>query len=161
TTLDPGAEFSIGEFTFRVLRGEPGLQEVEPPAPAPAPRKPDELVTGLVGLTALVGVTDQQAVLETLLDRVKTLLDAPRGFILLIQGKNMVPVLTSTAEASGPTHTFSRTICQRAVDGRAPVWLSRGRQTSEIDEIASIVLEKASTVVALPLIDSGEVLGVL
>ena len=93
--LTAGVEAQIGPFVLRLVSRE------------------------TVQFSGLVGVTDLQAVLETLLDRSLRLVGARTGFVLLAQGEQLAPVVAR--QGPDTDERFSRTICQQAMTRREPV----------------------------------------
>jgi transcriptional regulator with PAS, ATPase and Fis domain len=119
-------------------------------------------IEGLLdSLSALFGVTDQQAILETLLEWVTGFMQASRGFVVLCRDQAFTPIVGGRALDPGAVETFSRTVCQRALASRSSVLLAMDRQGDEIRDIQSLSQRNLGFVLAIPLIDAGEVLGIL
>jgi len=161
--IAPGDEFQIGPYVLKIVPYAPTLAETVLGSESGTSRERSftHLIQSLLHLTDLVGVTDLQAVLETVLERAMELIGANRGFVVLPRGDNLSPVLARLGSAPDGDERFSQTVCQKAVTTRRPVWLSDVKDRLELVEIQSLVAVHPSLVVAIPLIDRGEVLGVL
>ena len=170
--LRAGEEFQIGTFTLRIVRRGEG--EGLPAAPLPhsgdtaarAAQGQDahgfiNLIQGLLDLTAVVGVTDLKAVLETLLEQTMRLVGARSGFVVLSSGHGLSPVLTRHGSPTTTGERFSRTVCFRAMEQRTTVRLSSVDDLAQLTAIQSLVDNRPALVLAVPLLDMETVYGVL
>jgi len=156
--LSAGDEFTIGPFTLKITQARETTPQPTPPDSTVVFRN---LVKSLLNLTSIVGITDVQTVLETLLDHCIRLVGAQSGFVVLAQQGTLSPILVRKGDSSDEDETFSRTICQEALEQLKPVILTRSANPSRLESIASLADKHPGLVLALPLIDSERVLGVL
>jgi len=160
--LAPEDEFRIGPF---ILRTEPREGSVHESETSKGPAEPAEgfrhMLKGLLNLTSLVGVTDVEAVLVTLLEKSVKLVGARSGFVVLASGSKLSPVLARAGAELEEPETFSRTVCQEAVDRREPIALTRVRDLARLQQIESLVDKAPGFILAIPLIDAGQPLGAL
>jgi Nif-specific regulatory protein len=164
--LAAGGEFQVGPFLIRLVAGPEAAPQPAARPPA-APRRTTQTfidfqhtVQGLVDMTASLGVADLQVVLETLLDRSLKLLWAQRGYVVLVSGEGLSPVVARQGTSPVASDGFSRTVCQRAIQTQEPVLLT-AENASALEEIKSLQERLPRMVLGLPLIESKEVLGVL
>jgi transcriptional regulator with GAF, ATPase, and Fis domain len=148
--LTPGDEFRIGPYRLQLVKS----------AQTPAPRPPEELHFP-EGLSALVGITDLQAVCETLLERAMALAEATRGFVVLLQGEVMSPVIIRQGATAAEREEFSRTLCESAVKKRTPLALTGDEALVAMANIPSLAGRFPRSIFAIPLHDSDDILGVL
>jgi len=160
--LHLGDEFQIGQYTFKiVLRAETQEDVSRMPAPSSSIEAFTNVVQVLTNLTGLVGVTDLQLVLESLLEHMMTIFRGTRGFVVLIQNGRLSPILASHGSGSDAEERFSRTVCLRALEGQAPLVLFDTGDKSPLDGIESLSRRTPVLVVAVPLVAQDQVLGVL
>ena len=161
-TLAPGDEVGVGPYTLKILRrGSQANLAQELSTPSVSRDDFSNLVRGLINLTRLVGITDLQAVLETLLEQSMGLVHGSRGFVVLVKGDRLSPILAYHGAGSSNEDNFSRTICQRAISAAEPVLLVDAGDGSILDGIASLARTKPVLVLGVPLIESGQILGIL
>ena len=160
--LGVGTEFLIGPFTLKVVESRVRPVSIDQPAGLPDGTTAfKNLVKSLLNLTGLVGITDVQTVLESLLEHCTTLVGARTGFVILAHQGSLSPVLVRSGALSDVDEGFSRSICQEALDRREPVILTRTNNPTRLDSIASLVATHPELVLAIPLIESEQPLGAL
>jgi two-component system response regulator AtoC len=118
-------------------------------------------VESLFELTDLIGITDLQAILETLLERTMALLRAGKGFVVLVSGRTLSTVVTRPEDPAMSNQGISRTICQEIIQTRQPVLLSPIHDALPLQQIQSLQHVSQGMVLALPLIDGESLLGIL
>jgi transcriptional regulator with GAF, ATPase, and Fis domain len=176
-----GESFQLGPYTLRVdAAAQPGqpvavaapvrepAQPVAVPASPAVPEVPAvpaspfrQLVEGLGNMTALVGVTDMQSVLESLLDQTMKLFGAQRGFIVLARDGELSPILARHGSKEGTDERFSRTVCQKAMSTKRPFLLADVEDSTQMQKLQSLGNASSALVLAIPLVWEDEVHGVL
>jgi DNA-binding NtrC family response regulator len=154
--LSPGQEFRIGPYVLRLVGGPPKA----PASPPEDPVAPVQPIRELLALTDVMGISDVKVVLETLLSRTLELLAADRGFVVLVHEDQFSPLV---AQLGGPgeDEAFSRTVCRQALASSKPVLLAGEQDFLQLGSPRSLVLGASSVVLAIPLRDNDQVLGVL
>jgi len=163
TVVAPGTEIQIGPFLIRIVKDSAGSGVPCPQTPGRSDSTEEfrRLVKSLTNLTGLVGLTDVQTILETLLERSTALVGARTGFVVLAHEGELSPVLARKGAEAEVDEGFSRTICQEALTKRQPVILTRAANMARLNAIASLVEKHPTMVLAVPLTDGGNALGVL
>jgi transcriptional regulator with GAF, ATPase, and Fis domain len=156
--LNPGDEFALGPYTVRVVAGAPatvdlaGDTELTSEEELTRLNQLRHLVRSLFDLTNLVGVSDLQSVLETLLDGEMSLVSGRRGFVVLVTPQGLSPILARKGSADKVDQTFSRTVCERALESGAPVLISGPGARTQLQQIRSFHTSPPVSVMVVPLV---------
>jgi transcriptional regulator with GAF, ATPase, and Fis domain len=150
--VNPGDEFQLGPYTLKVV-----LHSEDAATDAPITQFRSG-IQDLLKLTTIFTVTDRQAILETLLEQTIRLMSAQRGFVVLAQDGQLSPVLAH--QGISTDEDFSRTICNRALHDRKTVLVSED-DAAQLQNIRSLAGRQPKLVLAIPLTDGDDALGVL
>jgi transcriptional regulator with GAF, ATPase, and Fis domain len=147
--------------------------EVELPETSDRPRNADGDIAGLRRLHAfserLMTVSSVDELLETLLDDVIQLSGAARGIVLLVDmedGKEAAPRVRASrnvgAEAlQDPSGAISDSITRQVIETKRPVIVSDALTDTTFGKSESVIALKLSSVMCVPLLSQGEILGAL
>jgi GAF domain-containing protein len=145
----------------------PLLRRYEASTPSRPPGEPGnaerlkELVDRFLGLTALVGVSDLQILLDNLLASALELLGARKGYVVLAHGERLSAVVARKGDSPVEEDDFSRTLCSQALSSGKPVLLEGAEAQARLALIPSLRESSIAAVAALPLGDGGAPIGVL
>jgi len=161
STLSVGDAVQIGPFTLMIVRQLDQSVSTAGTTGRLSTVAFKNLIDGLLRLTELVGVSDLGAVLDTLLEHSMGLVNASRGFVVLVHDNQLSAILARHGNDLETDETFSRTVCQRAVSQKESILLADSGDRSALDSIVSLDRGKPILVLAVPLIHDEEVLGIL
>jgi Nif-specific regulatory protein len=156
--LTPGDEFTIGAFTLKLVATDAMASATPPPRERPAPNAAQQVVESLTRLADIVGSSDVQALLESILDQTRRLIDTEVGYLVLSSGDSLTPVLARRGHQSADQQQFSQTLCRKAMAQRQPVII---RPAGTAETIGSLLDRSVAFALALPLEHAGTVHGVL
>jgi Nif-specific regulatory protein len=158
-TLEAEDLFEIGPFRLCIVREQAAPAGDWPVVPTVnrAPMADTtagflDLVRTLIDWTELIGLTDQQAVMETLLERARLVLGASGGMIFLKNQNQFAPILCTGSVQAG-AQTLGRAITRAVERCREPIWVD---QNSQFDGHSPTV-----PVVAIPFPDGDAILGLM
>ncbi|MBI5502453.1 MAG: sigma 54-interacting transcriptional regulator [Deltaproteobacteria bacterium] len=145
----------------------------QPCAGAPSPGE-DRLIQGLTRLhdfsKALMGKSAVEELLPALLDSVVALTQADKGFLLMFEdgkpvvrgSRNLGPGDSPLIAAGGdPARLVSDSILKQVVERREPVLVADALHDSAFSTAQSVIDLKLCSVMVVPLLEEGNLLGVL
>ncbi len=143
------------------------LELVEPsPEPAAADLGEFQLLRSLVSVAEQVtGRGDVQAMLEAILDAAIELTRADKGFVILPEGDRLVVRVArnidSTIDLEDAERGVSDSIVRKAVEARRPILVHDALHDEEFSRSESVVNLKLCSVVCSPLLEKGDLIGLL
>jgi transcriptional regulator with GAF, ATPase, and Fis domain len=113
--------------------------------------------------------TDVQQVLEEMMDSAIELTRADKGFLILMEGERMAvrvarnirPQDAGTADLEAESGGVSDSIVAKVVQTKRPLIVHDALHDSEFSQSESVVNFKLSSVMAAPLLDKGQLMGLL
>jgi transcriptional regulator with GAF, ATPase, and Fis domain len=158
--LAPGDLVDIGPVRLRFHVGNKGRDTGRIPGSTDV----GGLLTALAGFSeALAGTYDLDALLSTMLDSIIQVTQAARGHVLLlVEGKAQVRVGRGSGgtAARGPL-AISDSIVERVLRTRQPVIVSDALNDREFNAAQSVMDFRICSVLCVPLMVRGELLGVI
>jgi transcriptional regulator with GAF, ATPase, and Fis domain len=156
--LGPGDRIRVGETEL-----------LFDPAPrAGAPRPQQQRLAALETLVRfserLLGATDLPRLLDEMMDALLEITQADKGFLILLEdGEMSVRAARNVARETieGAVAPFSDSIIRKAVETRRPIVVADALNDAEWSESASVVNLKLCSVMCAPLMQKGEVFGVI
>jgi transcriptional regulator with GAF, ATPase, and Fis domain len=169
TRLAHGDRIQLGsaQLSFSALSEQP----VEP-----VPGEPEQATTDVAGLRRLQVFSERlmtrssvDELLETLLDDVVELTRAARGIVLLVDptdGEPGTPRVRASRHIKGdPAHdasvTISDSIVRQVLESKRPVIVSDALTDTTFGKSESVIALKLSSVMCVPLLNQGEVIGAI
>ncbi|MBI2942742.1 MAG: sigma 54-interacting transcriptional regulator, partial [Candidatus Wallbacteria bacterium] len=162
--LAVGAIAQVGAFALQLVRLPGGPARSVPAAPQPeisAPFKALEALYLLSGeFSTLLSIGD---LLEKMIDCLVGIFRAERGFILLYHPRSgkLEPAIVRKMEKSELSDTVSMTVAMHAATEKKPVLLDDLTATARFQGARSIERERIRSILAAPLVDGSDVLGVV
>jgi len=158
--LAPGDLIDIGPVRLRFHVGPKGRDTER----VPGSTEVGGLLTALAGFSeALAGTYDLDALLSTMLDSIIQVTQAARGVVLLVvDGKPQVRIARNLggSAARGPL-AISDSIVERVLRTRQPVIVSDALNDREFNAAKSVMDFRICSVLCVPLMVRGELLGVI
>ncbi len=108
----------------------------------------------------LVATLDMEILLDTFLDRFIEYFDADRGFILLKDARSR-KLKPAAIRANKSSIALSRTLMERAVESKNPILVHNALEDVSFVGSRSIVEHQLRSVMLVPLLAKGEVIGLL
>ncbi len=171
--LEEGSVVQVGLFTLQFVRFSDSRDaESEDPAAAPAstPETPPQRGGPQKALEALFLLSSEFSTLLSIGDLLEKMIDcllgifrAERGFILLYHPRTdeLEPAIVRKMDRSGLSDTVSMTVALHAAKERKPVLLDDLTASARFRGARSLEQEKIRSILAAPLIQGKDVLGVV
>jgi transcriptional regulator with GAF, ATPase, and Fis domain len=142
--------------------------DLAPRAPSPARARTGQRLHALDGLVRfserLLAATDVPRLLDELVDALLDVTDADKGFLILLQdGEPSVRAARNVARETieGAMERVSDSIIQRVVESRRPLVVADALHDAEWAGSSSVVNLKLCSVMCAPLMQKGDVFGVI
>ncbi len=142
--------------------------DLAPRAPSPARARTGQRLLALDGLVRfserLLAATDVARLLDELVDALLDVTDADKGFLILLQdGEPTVRAARNVARETieGALERVSDSIVQRVVESRRPLVVADALHDTEWAGSSSVVNLKLCSVMCAPLMQKGDVFGVI
>jgi transcriptional regulator with GAF, ATPase, and Fis domain len=169
--LRHGDHVGLGEVSLDFSAYDEYAGQQGPSGPTTAE---DHLIQGLTRLhdfsKALMGKSDIVDLVPALLDSVVALTQADKGFLLMFEdGKPVVRASrnlgpegeTRVGQSADPTRLVSDSILKQVVERREPVLVADALHDSAFSTAQSVIDLKLCSVMVVPLLEEGNLLGVL
>ena len=160
-SLEDGDEVALGSASLRF-----SLYDEQPEAADGAGgEEPTEVLRKLVLFSEqLMETRELQSLLEALMDRVVEITNADKGFLILLEDDEPRVRVARNIEGknlNAKTVAFSDSIVRSVLDARTPVIVSDALHDSQFSSSASVVNLKLCSVMCVPLIARGQLLGLI
>ena len=159
--LAPGDRIRVGgtELAFDLAPAEPAPARTPPPAPRPL------ALDSVVRFSErLLGTSDLPRLLDELLDAVVEVTRADKGFLILLEdGGSSVRAARNVARETieGALDSVSDSIVRRVVETGKPLVVADALHDADWSGSSSVVNLKLCSVMCAPLMQRGEVFGVI
>jgi transcriptional regulator with GAF, ATPase, and Fis domain len=158
--LADGDRIALGKVEIDFLLGEPAAR--------PAPASPDGRVEAMRSLVRfserLLGAADFHRLLDELLDAVLDATEADKGFLILFEGAESVVKSARNLARENIEDAVARvsdSIIQKVRELRRPVVVADALHDDDWSSSSSVVNLKLCSVMCAPLMERGDVLGVI
>jgi len=112
------------------------------------------------GIAASFDLTE---LLETIIDRVTNLVEAERGFVVLVQESGEYQIAASRhyseRQVDVSEHSFSTSLVTRVIRSREPVLTTNIQEDGRFELSQSIIAQQIRSVIAVPLVARGDLVG--
>lgn len=139
------------------------LGELVARAAQPSPQAGMERVVADFG-RMVMGTLQYEEVLDRVIEQVMRITGADRGMIMLVDAEGALTGLVSRPVADageGGVVNFSRTFVRAAIEDRQSIWVADARNDERFAAAQSVVALDLRTLICVPLLAGGEVLGAL
>ncbi|RMG12623.1 MAG: GAF domain-containing protein, partial [Deltaproteobacteria bacterium] len=163
-TLELGDAFRVGTATLTLSDAEAPRVEAPPTRAASGPEDLRALERLHTFSRALLSDYDLPRLLETLMDTVIDVTGADKGFLILLdEGRPSIKVARNLARANieNAVERVSDTILKKVLQEKTPLIVSDALNDEAFSASESVVNLKLSSVMCAPLMDKGELLGVI
>jgi len=157
--LGPGDRIKVGDTEL--------FFDPAPRAPAPRAEPPGQrlaLETLVRFSERLLGATDLPRLLDEMMDALVEITQADKGFLILLEdGEMSVRAARNVARETieGAVAPVSDSIIRKVVETRRPIVVADAANDAEWSESASVVNLKLCSVMCAPLMQKGDVFGVI
>ncbi len=166
--LKDGDELTVGDVLMRFDMLDSDAQDTSVPAQAAAQGEPGDELKGLKRLydfsRVLMSKADLPQLLDSLIDMAIEVTGADKGFLIMMDGER--PEVKSARNVSrkqipDPAEHLSDSVIQRVIETREPLIVSDALKDTQFRNAESVLHLKLCSLMAVPLLDEGKLLGLL